>query len=82
MPSDKRAVGLQWPACDAVVQRHPIQVLHHDEGSAFVLAEFVDGADVGMIERRGGASFAAETFQGLRVLRHFVRQELQSDEAA
>ena len=45
-------------------------------------ADFVDGADVGMIQGRGGASFAAETFQGLRVSRNIVRQEFESDEAA
>ena len=61
---------------DAVVQRRAIEVLHRDEGSALVLAEVVDGANARVIEGRGGASFAAEAFQGLRVPRHFVRQEL------
>jgi len=45
-------------------------------------ANFVDGADVGMVERGGSASFAAKTFQGLCIAGEFVRQELQSDETA
>ena len=49
---------------------------------AVVLADFVNGADVGMIQRRCGPGFALEAFQGLRVLRDFVGQELQRDEAA
>ena len=45
-------------------------------------ADFVDGADVGMVQRGGGPRLAAKAFQGLRVLGHIVGQELQGDEAA
>ena len=39
-------------------------------------ANFVDGADVGMIERRCPPRFAAKTFQGNGILRCVLRQEL------
>ena len=56
-------LGLEWPSRDAVLQGRAIQILHHDEGTAFVLAEIVDGANAGVIEGRGSASFSAETLQ-------------------
>ena len=60
----------------------PGQALHHDEQVSFVFADFVDGADVGMIQRRGSASFAAKALQSLRVLRGVVGKKFQGDEAA
>ena len=47
-----------------------------------MVCDFVDGADVGMVQGGGSASFAAEAFQRLLILRNFVRQEFQSHEAA
>ncbi len=82
MPSDSKSAGLQWPSCDAVIERQSFQVLHHDERLTFVLSDFVDGADVGMVQRRRRPRLSAEAFQGLRVFSHRVRQELQSDHAA
>src|SRR6266700_6675985 len=35
-----------------------------------------------MIESRGGASLAAKAFQGLRISRQFIRQELEGHETA
>ena len=43
---------------------------------AFVAPNFVDGADIGVIERRCASCFAAKTFQGMRVLGRALRQEL------
>ena len=48
----------------------------------FVLADFVDRADVGMVQGRGGAGFAAKALQGLRILGGVVGKKLQGDEAA
>ena len=78
----QQSAGLQRPSGDAVVERQPSRysITMNDWPSCF--ADFVDGADVGMVQRRRRPRFAAETFQGLRVFGHFFRQELQSDEAA
>src|SRR6202049_335831 len=64
-----------------MLQRHTVEKFHHDEGLAFTLADFVDGADVGMIQGRRGTSFPAEAFERLRVSGNIFRQELQGDEA-
>src|ERR1700731_1812086 len=66
---------------DHVLQRYAVEKLHHDEGLAFALADFVDGTDVGMIQSRRGTSFPAEAFERLRVSGNIFRQELQGDEA-
>jgi hypothetical protein len=49
-------------------QGQPVQKLHGDERSTIVLADFVDGADVGMVECRGSTSLTTKSFQSLRVL--------------
>jgi hypothetical protein len=42
-------VRLDWLSGDATLQRHPLQKLHDDERPAIV-ADIVNGADVGVIE--------------------------------
>ena len=75
-------IRFQRLALDAVFEGLALQVLHDDEGLAFMLVNVVNGADVGMIERRGRAGFALEAFQRLAVLGKMLRQKLQGDEAA
>jgi hypothetical protein len=45
----KQGAGLQWSAGNTMIQRHAFQELHHDERLAFILRDFVDSADVGMV---------------------------------
>ena len=78
---DQRLI-VERAAHDHVLQRQAIQILHRDETLALVFADFVDGADIGMVEGGGGAGFATEALQSLRVLRDIVRQELEGDKAA
>jgi hypothetical protein len=47
-----------------------------------VLANLVDGADIGMIQRRCGAGFPAEAFERLGVLGRILGQKLQSHQPA
>ena len=56
------------------------QKLHRDKRLVLVLPDFVDGADVGMIQGRRRAGFAPEAFQGLRVVREFVGKKFQGNE--
>ncbi len=62
-------------------QRHALQKLHGDEVRAILLANVVDRADVGMIQRRGRLRFALEAVQRLRVSGDVFGQELESDKA-
>ena len=78
----EQAFDVHGTAGDAMLQGYAVQKFHGNERLLAVLADFVDGADVGMIESRGGACLAAEALQRLRVARHFVGQEFEGDEAA
>ncbi len=78
----EKQLALERLASDLVFQSHAIEKLHGDERASFVIADLVDGADVGMVQRRGGARLAAKTFERLRILRDFVRQEFERDEAS
>src|ERR1700730_16423204 len=52
--------GVQWPTTNAMLQSQSIQKLHRDEGLSMLVVNFVDRADVGMVQRRGGLRFALE----------------------
>ena len=58
------------------------QQLHHDEVTAVLLADFVDYADVRVIERRGGAGFALETLVGIGSVVRSLGKEFECDAAA
>jgi hypothetical protein len=47
-----------------------------------MFANFVNGADVGMVQSGSGPGFTAKTLERLRVVRDVVRQELKGDKAA
>src|SRR5580704_15162036 len=73
---------IQGAARDAVLQRFPVKTFHGDVGLPIFFANFVNGADVGMIQRGGGSRFAAETFERLLVFRHVLWKEFQGNVAA
>jgi len=73
---------IERPARNQMFERDAVQELHDDERVAIVLADLVDGADIGMIERGRGARFAAKAFEGLLVSRQLVWQEFKGNEAA
>ena len=64
-----------------MLQRQAVQKLHGDERLTVLVANFVDGADVGMIQCGGGLRFALKAVEGLRVFGYVVGQELQGDKA-
>jgi len=63
---------LHRPRADAVFQGYAIEKFHGDEGFAVLIADVIDGADVGMVERGGGLGFALKTGEGLRIAGDFV----------
>src|SRR5208282_1698886 len=61
---DFRLHGL---SADAMLERLAVQKLHGNERLPVLLADIVNRANVGVIERRGGLGFALEAGQCLRV---------------
>ncbi len=68
------------PSRNAVLQSHAIQEFHGDERLPVLLADVVNGADVGVIQRRSSLRLTLKPAKRLRIARHFVRQKLQGDE--
>src|SRR5579863_2393136 len=68
-------------ASDDVLESGAIEKFHGDEGAAIFFADVVNGADVGVVESRGGFGFAAETLEGLAVGRELVGEKFEGDEA-
>jgi hypothetical protein len=67
---------------DPVLQRHPFQKFHRNERMPVVLADFVDCANIGVIQRGRRPRLAAKAFQRRRILRHVHRKKFQRDEAS
>ena len=67
---------------DQFVEGLPFEQLHGDEGPAVVFFDGVNDANAGMIQRRGGAGFAEEAFERLRIAARVFREKLQGDAAA
>src|SRR5467141_1325930 len=78
----KKSFHLQRTPRNAVLQRHALEKLHDDERLAFVLPDFMNGADIWMVQGRRSAGLSTETLQRLRVLRNFLREKFESDEAS
>jgi hypothetical protein len=49
---------------------------------AVVLTDFVDRADIGVIERSRSTRLTEESFEGLLITGNFIRKEFQSDSPA
>jgi hypothetical protein len=64
-----------------VFERHPVEKLHGDEGLAVLVVDFVDGADVWVVQGGRRLGFPLKTAEGLRIVCEFVGKELQSDMA-
>jgi len=62
-----------------VLQGQAVQKFHGDERFAVLFVNFVDSADVRMIQSRGGLRFTLEARQGLGIFSNLVGQELEGD---
>src|SRR6185436_18727395 len=67
----------EWTGGEPILQRRALQILHGDERAAVLLADVVDRADVGMVERRGGPGFTLKAAQGLGITRQIAGDELE-----
>ena len=59
-----------------------LQQFHGDEWLALMLADFINGADVRMVESGGGTRFTAKAFQSILVSRPIRRKKLEGHVAA
>jgi hypothetical protein len=66
---------------DAVPECDAIQKLHHDERLPILLVDFMNRANVGMVQSRSGLCFTAKAAQDLSIFGHFVGQKLQRNKA-
>ncbi len=81
-PELQQFFDVQRFARDALLQRVALQQFHHDVGLAILLANLMNRADVGMVQRRGGPGFPLESFQRLPVFSQFFGEKLERNEAA
>src|SRR5207253_485505 len=65
-----------------VFQRRAFEKLHGDKRVPLVPADFVNSADVGMVQRRSRPSLPPEALESLGILRQLIGKKLQRDEAA
>jgi hypothetical protein len=72
-------LGHAGPAAGEFLQGDPLNEFQDQEGAALVLAEGMDGADVGVVQRRGRPRLAQEESQPVGVPGVLRRQELQGD---
>ena len=68
-------------ARNSVLQGKAVEEFHHQKWTALVLADLMDGADVGMIQSGCRLGLALEPLQRTRIVCDVVGEELQRDEA-
>jgi len=60
-----------------MLQRLPFEQLHDEERLALMLANFMNRADIRVVDRRRGPRFTLEAFQSDSVVRGLFGQKLQ-----
>ena len=69
-------------ARDVLFQSLPLEVLHGNEGLSVVITDFIDGANIGMVQCRGSLCLTVGSgSKSLRIWRKSVRKEFQGNEA-
>ena len=65
-------------AGNEVLQRHTIQELHGNEGTAVLVANVVHSADIGMVQGRGSLRLALKTAEDLGFSGYFVGRNFKA----
>ncbi len=73
--------SIQRAVLDPVLQRLPVQQLHHEVGPAAMGSDVVDLANIGMVQGRGGARLTVEAGRYGRRFREILGKELDGDVA-
>src|SRR5882762_4463399 len=75
-------VGLEGLSGDPMLERQPVQKLHHDEWLTILLPDFIDGADIRMVEGRGRLRLPLKASQCLGILDDIIGEKFQGDKSA
>src|SRR5437763_3364551 len=75
----EQKIQIQSSSRYVMFQRHSIQNLHRNEGLPLLVVDFVDSADVRMIQGLSRFGFTLESGQGLRIVCNIIRQELKGN---
>src|ERR1700722_2605475 len=81
-PQVQRLIDWHWLAGNAAPQVLTVEELHGNEVVTVVLVDFVDDANVWMVQGGGCLCFTLEAAQSLRVRREPIGKKLQGSEAA
>jgi hypothetical protein len=65
---------------NGVLESMAFEAFHDDERMSIRLADFMNGADIGMIQRGSGLGFTLETLKRLLIPYDVVRKEFQGNE--
>ena len=79
MPISTTSPGGSGRFPDPLGQALAVDVLHDDEDVAVLFADFVDGADVGMVERGRGLCLVDQPLPGLMAAGQRLGQHLDGD---
>ena len=75
----QQGVEFQGTARDVVLQCCAVKKLHGDERLPVLVVDFVDGADVRVIQRGCSFGFALKTAESLRIFRYFFGEEFEGN---
>ena len=73
--------GREWSLGEAVGQGLAFEVFHDQEIGPVLVADVMQRADVGVIQRRNSAGFALEALPGIKIGGKMRRQDLDRDGA-
>ena len=77
----EQVVEGEWSSRDTLFERVAVEKFHGDEGLTLHFVDFVDGADVGMIQGGGGTRFALKALERGMVAGHRFGKKFQRDGA-
>jgi hypothetical protein len=77
----KDLVDWQRPIAETIGESLAFQILHHEVADAVLLSDIMEGADVGMVQRRDGSGFAVETLPGVGILGKLRRKNFDGNSA-
>src|SRR5258708_20545386 len=73
----QQLINGQWAFLKAAIKRLSFEQFHGDEDLSIALRDFVNGANVRMIERGSRARLASQALERMRVLRRSLGEKLE-----